>query len=194
MSYQALREIKSLYFSANEVADILGIQFASAKVLCSRYVKKGLLVRIKRNIYLLRERWDYLTPNERLQIANLIQVPSYISLTTALSYYEVTTQVQQGFVESVALQRSYRRTVMDTEFTYTLIPRKLYYGFVKINNLFIAEREKAFLDALYLSTLGRYSLDNSALDLSKLDPEVLKNLSTQYPERVIRLWRNYDYS
>ncbi len=194
MSYQALREIKSLYFSVNEVANILGIQFASARVLCSRYVKKGLLVRIKRNMYLLRERWDYLTPNERLRIANLIQVPSYISLTTALSYYEVTTQVQQGFIESVAIRRSYRRTVLDTEFVYTLIPRGLYYGFLKTNNVFIAKPEKAFLDALYLSSLGRYSLDNSALDMSRLDSEVLAQLSVQYPERVTRLLRRYEYS
>lgn len=191
MNYQSLRRLTSLYFSYHEVAAELGIEPASARVLCSRYVSNGLLVRAKRNIYVLRERWDHMNENEIMQIANIIQVPSYISLTAALSYYGYTTQVQQGFIESVCVQRSIDKRILNMEFNYTKISRKYYSHFDKMNNVFIATPEKALVDAIYLHSFGKYSLDFSALDISKFDPTGLKKLLDRYPERIARRWRQY---
>ncbi len=41
--------------------------------------------------------------------------------------------------------------------------------------------EKALLDSAYLASFGRYSLDTSSLDLSKVKPEVLADLSRLFP-------------
>jgi len=191
MVYHVLRKIKSLYFSYNEVAALLEIQPESARVLCSRYVSKDLLVRVKRNIYLLRERWDYLVDTEIMKIANVIQVPSYVSLTSALVYYGYTTQIQQDFIESMGVSRSFNKVIKDKEFYYTRIPEKYFFDFARINNIFLASPEKALIDAIYLSALGRYSIDVSSLELYKFDETRIQQLLDLYPERVTKWWKRH---
>ena len=79
------------------MADILGIKPTSAIVLCARYVRKGLFLRLKKDLYVLKEKWHESSSSDYYRISNILQVPSYISLMTALSFYEVNTQVQRGF-------------------------------------------------------------------------------------------------
>ena len=191
MKYPALRKIKSLYFTANEVAEALSIRPESARVLCSRYVAGRMLIRLKRNVYMLKERWDYLDESEIMRVANILQVPSYISLTTALSYYGCTTQMQQNFVESVGLNRTYNRTIEKVEFNYIKVSRVFYYGFDRQKEVFIASPEKALADALYLTSLGRYSLDFAALEKSRIDLKKLEVLLKTFPEKTGKLWRAY---
>ena len=187
-----MRQIDSLFFTYNQVAEQLGIQSDSARVLCSRYYSKGLLIRIKRNIYVLKERWERLTDEELYGLANIIQVPSYISLTTALSYFNYTTQIQQDYVESVSVMRTQEKTIEGISFTFSKISEKYYQGFRRHNGIFIASPEKALVDALYLSSLGRYSLDYSALEISKFDRHTLNTFFHDYPAKVKKLWKKYD--
>jgi predicted transcriptional regulator of viral defense system len=51
MSYEHLLRIDKPFFTQHDVAHVLGIELASAAVLCSRYVKKRLLMRLKRGLY-----------------------------------------------------------------------------------------------------------------------------------------------
>ncbi|MBC8175106.1 MAG: hypothetical protein H8E82_05560 [Candidatus Marinimicrobia bacterium] len=192
MNYNRIRTIKSPVFTYEEVATLLGIKPESARVLCSRYVQNGLLVRLKRNQYVLKEKWDSVGEEEIFEIANRIQVPSYISLTTALSYYGITTQIQQEFVESVSVQRSFSRRILTMEFSYVKIKRDFYGEFKKVNQFFIAAPEKALLDALYLTSLGRYSLDKFALDISKINRDKVTYLLNNYPQRTKKLWSTYE--
>lgn len=106
MKFLQLQNISKLYFGHEEIARALGITSNSAKVTASRYVKQGLLVRLKRNLYILKEKWFNLDREQKFVIANLIQTPSYVSLMTALDYYEITTQMQRDFIESIALKRT----------------------------------------------------------------------------------------
>lgn len=88
---------KWLYFKTDDLADILGLKKESSKATCSRYVKRGIIMRLKKDFYILREKWDNLGREEFFKLANFLQVPSYISFMTALSFYEITTQVQGHF-------------------------------------------------------------------------------------------------
>jgi predicted transcriptional regulator of viral defense system len=188
MIYPLLRSIENrLFFSVEDVAELLGINPSSAHVLCSRYVQKGLLIRLKRNFYVLAERWRNLGRDDFLVLANFLQVPSYISFLSALFYYEITTQVPRMAWESASLKRSKLLSVQGVEFRYYKIARHLYLGFQKEDGFFIAEREKAFLDSIYLSSFGRYSLDIPALDLGKLEKEGLEGWLRYYPESTKRL-------
>jgi predicted transcriptional regulator of viral defense system len=184
MSYSQLLTIEKPFFSLDDVAYALGIQPASAAVLCSRYVKKGLLVRLNRGLYARTEQVRNFGQQDLFRLANFLQVPSYISLTTALSYYGLTTQVQRGFFESISLKRTRKFEVAQLTFHYSKISADLYKGFEKVEGFFIALPEKALLDSFYLSSLGRYSLDTSALALSKVSGEVLENLLLLFPSRV----------
>jgi predicted transcriptional regulator of viral defense system len=190
MSYYQLLKIEKPFFSLDDVAYALGIQPASAAVLCSRYVKKGLLVRLKRGLYARTEQLRNFGQQDLFRLANFLQVPSYISLTTALSYHGLTTQVQRGFFESISLKRTRKFEVGQFTFLYSKISLDLYKGFERVEDVFIALPEKALLDSLYLASLGRYSLDTSALDLTKVNGEVLENLSSLFPSRVRTFMEN----
>ncbi len=193
MKLHELYTIKKLYFGHEELARALGITTASARVVASRYVKQGLLVRVKKNMYMLREVWENSGKEEMFQIANMGQVPSYISLMTALDYYNITTQMQRSFFESIAVKRTKEIQINQTIFKYTKISLDLYFGFKKENEFFIATPEKAMLDAFYLKSFGRYSLDLDAVDAGKLDLEKLSAMSESFPLRTKKLMRENEY-
>lgn len=193
MNYIKLRQIKKLYFGYEELARTLGISAESGRVTAVRLVKQGALMRPKKNIYLLAERWDSLTRGEKFMLANLIQSPSYISLMTAMDYYEVTTQVQNNFIESVLIYRTKRIETEGVVFNYSRINKDLYSGFVKREGFFIALPEKAFLDALYLASLGRYAFDITSIDRARLNKSQIKKIAGLYPKRTQILLKKYGY-
>ncbi|MFC1567245.1 type IV toxin-antitoxin system AbiEi family antitoxin domain-containing protein [Thermodesulfobacteriota bacterium] len=193
MKLKELNKIKKLYFGYEEIAKVFGISGSSAKVTASRYVRQGLLLRIKRNVYVRQEVWNAAGIEEKFLLANLGQVPSYISLMTALEYYEVTTQVLRNFFESVAIKRTKEINLNGSVFRYTKIANRLYSGFKKEKDFFIASPEKALLDAFYLMSYGRYSLDISALDVMKLDRAEVKRLSASFPLKTRNMLKKYGY-
>ena len=191
MRYRDITSIKELYFTPKNIAKVLGISYASAVVSCSRYVKSGILLRIKRGLYALQERWRALVYPETFLIANILEVPSYISLTTALSFYEITTQIQRDFFESISLKRTKEINLGEKTFIFKKINQDLYRGFKRINGCFIATPEKALLDAIYLSSINKYSLDISALDIERIDKKKIKTLIKKYPRKTLEYWRKY---
>lgn len=193
MKLKELRNIQKLYFGYQELARALSISSASARVAASRYVRQGLLIRVKRNLYILRETWEKAGREERFLIANMGQVPSYISLLTALDYYEITTQVQRDFLESIAVTRTKEIRIDQTICTYTRINEELYFGFGRENGFFIATPEKAMLDAFYLMSFGRYSLDLSAVNADRLDLDKIAAMSTRFPPKTRKLLKKHGY-
>jgi len=188
-----LGKIGKLYFGHEDIARALGISEASAKVSASRYVKQGLLVRLKKNVYVLRQTWNAAGRKQKFLLANLGQVPSYLSLMTALDYYEVTTQLQRDFFESVALKRTKEIHLDGTVFRYAKVTSTLYFGFKKHNGFFMATPEKALLDAFYLMSYGRYSLDISSLDATRLDRGEIRRLSREFPLRTQSRLKKHGY-
>ena len=185
MNYSKLRTLKErFFFTVGDIADLFGIKPPSARVLCSRYVRDGIFVRLKNNLYVLEQNWDRYSRQDFIRLANIIQVPSYVSFSTALSFYEVTTQVPGNFFESACLKRSVKFQVRGTEFAFYKLKKELYFDFVKQNDYFIATKEKAFLDAAYLYSFGKYKLDLSALDIKKLDKNRLTGLLKRYPAKT----------
>ena len=193
MPYEKLLNIDKPFFSNEDVAYTLGIEADSAAVLCSRYVKKGLLTRLKRGLYARTETLANLGQPDLFRVANLLQVPSYISLMTALSYHGVTTQVQRDVFESISIKRTKTFLRGSYTFRYVKITPGLYSGFNKERDAFIASAEKATLDCFYLASMGRYALDISALDLSKLDEQVIGKFSNVFPAKTMKFFeRHYE--
>ncbi len=178
-----------LFFSVSELADILGIKEDSARVFASRYAKKGIFVRLKRDFYVLKQNLNMYNKEQLFKIANFLQVPSYISFMTALEYYGITTQVQRNFFESAALRRSISFESAGLSFNYYKIKRVLYFDFIRINDFFISTKEKAFADAVYLWSFGKYAIDFDSLDFDKLDKDRLKSVIQPYPEKTKRMVR-----
>ena len=193
MKVLELNKIRKPYFGYEEIARVRGIGLASAKVTASRYVRQGLLLRLKKNLYILRETWNAASKEDKFRLANLGQSPSYISLMSALEYYEITTQVQRDFFESVAVKRTKEIQVNGSVFRYSKINEILYFGFKKEKEFFIATPEKALLDSFYLMSYGRYALDLSALDADKLDRENIRRLSSKFPLKTRHMLKRYRY-
>ena len=184
MRIKDLKNIDNKYFSLQDLAKVLGISLNSAKVSASRYVKQGFLIRIKKNMYTLPEFWKNAPIEDMFMIANLGQTPSYISLTTALAYYEITTQVQQEYIESIAIRRTKEININGRTFRYNKMKDNLYFGFIKEKDFFIATPEKAFIDAIYLTSLGRYAFDLAAIDREKINWNEIVRLCDRFPSNV----------
>jgi predicted transcriptional regulator of viral defense system len=186
MNYPKLASIDKLYFGYHELARALAISIPAARVTASRYVQRGLLVRLKRNVYVLAERWTHLTTQELFILANVLQTPSYVSLTSALSFYEISTQVQREFIESIAVNRTTSYAISGVTFKYFKVKRTLCKGFTRRQEYFIADPEKAFIDALYLTWRGHYALDLPAINRERLDAAKLAAILADYPDRFTR--------
>ena len=185
MNYLKLKNIKKLYFGYEELARALNISIDSARVTASRYVNLGFLTRVKRNLYVLTDEWENFQDENFFQVANIIQTPSYVSLMSALCYYEISTQIQQKFVESIALNRTINLNTLGVEFSYFKIDKNMYFGFTRTEDYFIACPEKAFLDALYLKHLGNYDFDISSVNINKLSIGKMKKVLRKFPDRFI---------
>lgn len=190
MKLLSLNNIDKLYFNTRDIARLLSISHSSAKVSASRYVKKSVLIRLKPDLYILASRLPTLTDSDRFLLANIIQTPSYVSLTTALSHFGITTQQQQYFIESIALKRTKHVGAGNLHFSYKKIKQALYEGFTKIEGYFIAEPEKALADAVYLSSMGKYNCDFHAIDFRKIKKDQVSAYIKRTNKTSILYWDN----
>jgi len=185
-----LNKTNKLTFSIEDIASLLSITKDSAKVSANRYVRSNFLIRLKNNLYLPSNKINSLTESELFKIANIIQVPSYVSFTTALSYYSVTSQQLQGIIESAAQKRTKTVNTQSVSFNYLILKKELYNNFVFTNEFFIATPEKALADIIYLSSMNRYQCDFEAIDYNKINKTTVSDLLVNTNSRSIKFWDN----
>lgn len=188
-----LEKIGTDFFTTDEISRILGMSSEVARVTCARAVAAGDLVRIKNGMYVLSSYRRLFEKKDFFYLSNLIQTPSYISLLTALSFYEISSQVSAGVYEALSPVRKSGYSLDGNEFRYLQIAEKYYFGFVREENFFIAEPEKALIDVAHLVSFGRYAIDTDALDMRKLNFDKIEKILEKYPVRTKSLlysWRN----
>ncbi len=115
----------------------------------NEWQKKEYIRKISKGLYIFSD----IDVNEEIlfEIANKLYRPSYISLESALAYYQLIPEITYG-VTSISTRRTYRFNTPLTHFTYRTIARHLYFGYVVSDDaLRIATFEKALLDFLYLN-------------------------------------------
>lgn len=186
---QRLLKTGKPWLAADEIRSILKLGPQAAAVFCSRAAARGDLARLKRGIYLIPGRLESASMEEQFVLSNLLQTPSYVSLLTALSYFGISTQVPQLLCEGINPVRSVQYETQGFSFPFTKFPKKLFAGFKRERGFFIAEPEKAFLDTIYLASLGRYSVDWFSLDLSRLNKKKLRRFLKWFPKKTKRWLR-----
>ena len=185
-----LNNSNKLILNIDDISKILSISKESAKVTANRYVGNNQLIRLKRNYYITPSKFGQLNEEDLFKLANVIQVPSYISLTSALSYYNISTQQMQGVVESIAQKRTKSIKVKNIEFKFLLIKKDLYSDFILEKEFFIATPEKALADAVYLTSLSRYSCDFEAVDFSKIIKQKVNQIIKRTNKKTILFWED----
>lgn len=185
-----LNNSEKIILSIEDISKLFSISRESAKVTANRYVKNNQLIRLKRNFYITPNKFEKLNEEDYFRVANLLQVPSYISLTTALSYYNISTQQIRSIIESIALKRTKNVMVGNVEFKFLLIKKDLYADFVLEKHFFIATPEKALVDAVYLSSLGRYNCDFDAIEFKKINKQKVNQIIKRTNNKTILFWNN----
>jgi len=124
----------------------------------TRWKKNGLLIQLRRGIYILNENDRKVFPS-RFFFANQIIWPSYVSLESALGHYGLIPEAVKS-VTSVTLKKTVRFNNKAGEYIYQHIKPEAFRGYHSFKdeaglNVFIAEPEKAAVDFFYLN-LGKF--------------------------------------
>ena len=169
------------FFTTSSLQVLFGASRESTRTMAVRLVKRGILTRIRRDLYaLVNARYSLFS------VANALCQPSVISLESALNYWGMIVQVPQT-VSSTAL-RSHRCVIDNTAFVYRRIPPQLLrFGHTKVEDFYIAGPEKAFLDSLYMRTKGLVELLPDDVNTGRLDADTLAYYGRFYPDSVREL-------
>ena len=165
--------------------------YASSRDKISSLMKKGLIVRIKKGLYIFGESLRR-NPISRELLANLIYGPSYISLDYALHFHGLIPERSEPLT-SVCLGRSRRFSTPLGLFIYRSIPTVAYHiGVERVetdrdNAFLMAAPDKALSDKIVLEKGTPISTQKEMKaflneDL-RIDPEYLRKLE---PDRIFR--------
>ena len=140
----------------------------------SEWCQKGYIENVKRGFYRFTD--QPINQGVTYFTANKIYSPSYISLETALAYYQVIPEAV--FISSsISTLNTTKLGTSLGHFTYQHVKENLFFGYVlvSLNGLIVslANLEKAILDYLYLHPELNSVDDFEALRWNK---EVLKQL------------------
>lgn len=153
--------------------------------------KKGLIIRLRRGIYILNESDRNLLPS-RIFLANSLYPPSYVSTTYALYYYDLIPEKVED-VTSVTTKKTARFSTTFGTFVYQHLKTSLFFGFKEIEDengfpVFIAEPEKAILDFFYLNLKDFKGKDKDIFNLSYR----FQNLSLLKKKRLLDFAKGYE--
>lgn len=169
------------YFTLSDLEKALSLKRESLYVTLNRLVKSGMLIRLKKNIYSL---FTDLIDVEK--IANELYFPSYLSFETALSQYGILSQIP--YTQTLATTRPSKKIVIwNTEVEYSHLKKDLFFGYVLKNGKYIAEKEKALLDELYMVSMGKRNIDIEELDLRDIDKKKITEYGKRFPAFIIPL-------
>lgn len=170
MDFRTFKEkVKNMPFFSSDVAEIFSASPRTLRNQFSRWKKQGLLVELKRGMYILGQ-GERQTTLSRQAIAAVLYQPSYISLESALSHYQMIPE-RVDTVMSVSPKKTQVFHNPQGTFSYRNLQTSLNFGFSakKDENgypYFIAEPEKALLDYLYLNLGGLDPKEGDLLERS----------------------------
>lgn len=166
-------------FTLNDLAKITQKKPEYNRLLLHRLMKDNLIRRIEKS--------KYTTHEDPIIYASHIITPSYISLWTALRYYDITTQLP--LVTTVMTAKNKRQIRGDTE-TIEFAKTKHMWGYSKINyqgfEVFMADKEKTAIDGLLTMKLPMDEINNAVkeCDTKKLAEYALKTKNRSVIKRI----------
>ena len=168
-----LAQVKDLpLFSSNllQAGDTLPAQVHKQ---LSRWVNSGKVLQLRRGLYSLAEPYRKERPHP-FTIANQLLAPSYISLQSALSYYDLIPEAVPHVTSITSRKRTQTVTTPFGQHSYRSLQPDLFTGFrlVEISPtqpVFMARPEKALLDLVYLTPQGDQPVFLKSLRMQNMD-------------------------
>lgn len=170
-----LTDFHKSYFTLSDLEKVIGLKRDSLYVILNRLVKSGVVIRLAKNIYsIFTQAFDV------EKIANELYFPSYLSFEQALSQYGILSQIP--YTVTFATMRPTKKIVIaNVAVEYSHLKKELFFGYILKNEKYIAEKEKALLDQLYMVQMGKRSIDIEELDLRNINKELLKKYAKKFP-------------
>ena len=113
----------------------------------------------------------YYTPEaNNYEIASSIVEPSYVSLISALRFYNITEQIPNT-IYVLSSKRHGSINIGGVRVEFVKVKQSLMYGYKKVDGAMMAEPEKAIIDMLYLGRFEEYA--EEAIEGAKISSEKL---------------------
>lgn len=165
---ETLRAKGLLVFTKLDLTRLFGWSDVSVTFLLNRYVKRGIVTRLRRGLYSLAD-----VPVSEFYLANRLHEPSYVSLESALSFHRILPETVYA-VTSMTTIASRSFTVAGVEYDYHRVKASAYGQYEPHDfggmTAMIACAEKAYVNYCYLVTKGvKRPLDTDRLRLDLLD-------------------------
>lgn len=183
------------YISGTDLHHILDKSADSRQAIIKRSVRKGRLIPIRRDLYLIKNSKEPLLNS--FEIASIIYGPSYVSFESALSHHGWIPEAVRT-TTSASVKRSKEFETPIGVFSYEHIPIKAFpFGIEQHKQgaitLFIASPVKALADIIYARNRSWDSIDDLSEDLriepesfQKSDREILAELIENYPSQRVK--------
>jgi predicted transcriptional regulator of viral defense system len=176
---QALQSSGKKIFTINDLQKILQITTSTySYVFAKRLVDEGVLERVTKGYYLLVSS----KPSD-FELANALYRPSYISLDSALTYYGILVQSPQQ-VTSVSTKLTRNIESKGKMFSYSFLSPQYFTDYQRVNDFLIATPEKALVDTMYFTALGRHSLSWEELVLEQIDAKILHKIAARITNKA----------
>jgi predicted transcriptional regulator of viral defense system len=156
-------KIKRAVYSTQQLSNLINKSKPITNVYASRLVEKGLAKKILRGKISFKD--------DEYVIASQLFEPSYISLSSALFFHGLVKQIPR-YIQCVSPKNS--RKYLEHGIIYHKIPSSLFFGYEKYEKsgsyIFVADPEKAIIDAIYLNAISKSTIDAlwNKLNKSKL--------------------------
>lgn len=165
--------LKKSVLTTNDLVKLTGYSKNYLKVYFFRLKQKGLILEVEKGKYAL--------PQQAFITASNLVFPSYISFLSALSYYQLTTQMPVTIYVVAPISK---KSIIFGKYKIAFVkfpPIKIFgYHREKFmgKEVFVAEKEKAIIDSLYLPKYcpvsEAYTALEADLDINKLVSYALK--------------------
>jgi predicted transcriptional regulator of viral defense system len=185
---------KALY----QLGEQYGLKKTTVDTCISRSLKRKEIILLKNGLYISshfnnQHKGDI---SYLFLLANILRAPSYISLWTALQYYDLTTE-SIHIITSVTPKVTRSYTTKVGNFVYRSIQKNLFSDFslIKINfNFFIASPSKALFDLLYFNTNQFRGLQmndiNTKIEELRID---IDEMESEEQKKFFRMIHNFKH-
>jgi predicted transcriptional regulator of viral defense system len=168
-----LYQVSDLPLFSSTLLQVGNVDRANLQKQLSRWTAAGKIHQLRRGLYILAEPYRQIEPHPFL-IANRLLAPSYVSLQSALAYYDLIPETVPQVLSITSKMRSKAIETPFGSYRYHNIQSPMFSGFTlvqvsKDQSAYLARPEKALLDLIYLTNQGHTPEYLDTLRLQNLD-------------------------
>lgn len=188
---ERLQRIKTPYLTQDHLM-FLFQDYSSPRDKIKNLAKKGDLILVKRELYLLGEK--YQRPYSRATLANIIFGPSAISYEYALSLHGLIPE-RVEMITSICFKRNKEFTTPIGQFTFKYVPVRMFpIGLLlresESGNFLLASPEKALCDMVYSQKLkNKHEALEYVVENLRIDKEQFLNLNTELLMKISEVYK-----